>query len=157
MSAFEIEIQLETEVPLPAKEVRRQLSQAATVTLEAEAVEAPAALTLLLTSDEKIQAMNRTYRQVDKPTDVLSFPADQGFPGMDAYLGDVAIAVPVAQAQAAVAGHGLLAELTLLTVHGVLHLLGYDHLESDEQEAMWAAQDQILGDLGVDVRSPDYD
>lgn len=157
MSAFEIEIQLEAELPLAAVEVRQQLSRAATTTLEAEAVQPPVALTILLTSDEQVQAMNRTYRQVDKATDVLSFPADQAFPGMDAYLGDVAIAVPVAQAQAAAAGHGLLPELTLLAVHGVLHLLGHDHVEPDEKEAMWSAQDQILAKLGVDVRSPTYD
>lgn len=154
MSAFEIEIQLEAELPLTAAEVRQHLSQAAIATLQTEEVPSPAALTILLTSDEQIHAMNRTYRHVDKPTDVLSFPADGEFPGMDAYLGDVAIAVPVAQAQAAAAGHGLLPELTLLTIHGVLHLLGHDHVEPDEKQAMWTAQDQILAQLDVDVRSP---
>lgn len=157
MSAFEVEIQLETALPLATERVRTRLADAAVATLEAEAVTAPAALTLLLTSSEQIHTMNRTYRHVDKPTDVLSFPAERDVPGMDGYLGDVAIAVPVAQAQAGAAGHGLLAELALLTVHGVLHLLGHDHLEPAEKEAMWAAQDRILAELGLDLRSPAYD
>ena len=157
MTAFEIEIQLEAELPLPAAQVQHRLRQVATATLQAEAVPAPAALTILLTSAEQIHVMNRTYRHEDKPTDVLSFPADQDVPGMDAYLGDVAIAVSVAQAQAAAAGHGLLSELSLLTVHGVLHLIGYDHIEPDEKDAMWAAQDRILSELGLDLRSPTTD
>jgi probable rRNA maturation factor len=137
--------------------VRNALQRAASATLQEEEVPAPASLTLLLTSAERMQALNLAYRQLDEPTDVLSFPAEQGLPGMDAYLGDVAIAVPVAQAQAEAGGHGLLAELSLLTVHGTLHLLGYDHLEPDEKQAMWTVQDQILAQLGLALRSPTYD
>jgi len=157
MSGFEIEIQMETGLPLSADQVRAHLTRAATVTLQSENVAAPAALTLLLTSREQVHTMNRTFRHIDKPTDVLSFPADRNVPGMDVYLGDVAIAVPVAQAQADAAGHGLLPELTLLTVHGVLHLLGHDHLEPQGQQLMWAAQDRILSRLGLDLRSPVYE
>jgi probable rRNA maturation factor len=157
MTDFEVEVRLETELSLPAGRLRSQLIKAAVLTLREEGATAPAALTLLLTSAEQIRVMNRNFRQTDKPTDVLSFPAEQDVPGMEAYLGDVVIAVPVAQAQADAAGHGLLPELILLTVHGVLHLLGYDHLALEEQEAMWSVQDRILGQLGVELRSPAYD
>ena len=158
MSAFEIEIQVDDDLQLPDGEIDEALRRAAAATLQVENIPADGAsvpgLTLLLTSSERIHQMNREYRQVDKPTDVLSFPAEQDVPGMDAYLGDVVLAVPVARTQAATAGHDLLSELVLLTVHGVLHLLGYDHLVPEEKEAMWAVQDQVLARLGVDVRSP---
>lgn len=157
MSAFEVEIQVEVDLPLPQAELRRRLERAVTAALQAEGVAPPAALTILLTSGERIRVLNRTYRKIDKATDVLSFGADAGVPGMDAYLGDVAVALPVAQAQAEAGGHSLLDELTLLSVHGVLHLLGYDHVEPDEKEAMWAAQDRVLAQLGSALRSPVYD
>ena len=88
---------------------------------------------------------------------MLSFPAGEPMPGMEAYLGDIAIAIPVAVEQARSAGHGLLDELALLTVHGVLHLLGHDHAEPAEQQEMWRLQDAILAGLELPLRSPDYD
>lgn len=157
MSRFEIEVRPEVPLPLAADRVREHLIRAAAVTLREEDVTGPAALTLMLISEQQIQVLNRTYRRLDKPTDVLSFLAAQDVPGMGAYLGDVAIAVPVAQAQADAAGHDLLAELILLTVHGVLHLLGHDHYEPHEKSRMWAVQDRVLSELGLDLSSPIYD
>jgi probable rRNA maturation factor len=79
-------------------------------------------------------------------------------PGADAaYLGDVAIAVPTAERQAAIKGHTPLAELQLLAVHGVLHLLGHDHLDAGQKAAMWAAQAAILGKLGLASIQPTED
>lgn len=105
-------------------------------------------LTVLLTGDDEVRTLNRVHRGIDEPTDVLSFPsATEGFP-MAAegarYLGDIAVSVPRAQAQAADAGHSLNSELQLLVVHGVLHLLGYDHGTEEERASMWARQDAIL-------------
>ncbi len=102
-------------------------------------------VTVLLTSDARLQELNRTYRQVDAPTDVLSFPqrdsqpADAGCkpalpPNRCEYLGDIAISLPRVQAQAAAHGHGEERELAYLFVHSFLHLLGHTH----EQDAAYA-------------------
>jgi probable rRNA maturation factor len=113
------------------------------------------ALTLVLTGDEAIQELNRQYLGFDSPTDVLSFPAGEVDPEtQEFYLGDVILSYPRAQAQAAAAGHPLEAELQLLTVHGVLHLLGYDHAERQEKDLMWSEQDRILTILGCPARPP---
>jgi probable rRNA maturation factor len=90
---------------------------------------------------------------------VLSFPAGEVMPGMAeaglaAYLGDVAISVARAAAQAAAGGHSLAAELQLLTVHGVLHLLGHDHDEPAAKAAMWAAQTAVLTQLEAEITGP---
>ncbi len=112
-------------------------------------------LTLIVTGDDALQELNRRYLEIDAPTDVLSFPAGEVNPENGAfYLGDIAISYQRAQAQAALAGHPVEAELQLLVVHGVLHLLGYDHAEPDEKAAMWAAQDRVLAELGSAAQSP---
>ena len=121
------------------------LRLAALATLEMEPVPVPAGLTILLTDDAHLHELNLTYRQEDKPTDVLSFHfAGPAGLEMDGYLGDIAISVETAHRQAQAAGHALLDELRILTVHGVLHLLGYDHDKPAAQAAMWAVQDKIL-------------
>ena len=79
-------------------------------------------VTVALVPDQRIRALNRQFRRKDRPTDVLSFPADER-----GRLGDIVIGVGVARAQAAEAGHSLGAELRVLALHGLLHLLGYDH------------------------------
>jgi probable rRNA maturation factor len=107
-------------------------------------------LTLVLTGDERIRALNRDFLHLDAPTDVLSFPADEPDPETGRrYLGDVVLSVPRAMVQAGVGGHPLEAEVQLLVVHGILHLLGHDHSEAEEKTRMWAAQAEILERLGV--------
>jgi probable rRNA maturation factor len=83
-------------------------------------------LAVAIVPDARIRALNRQYRRTDAPTDVLSFPSDER-----GYLGDVVIAAGVARRQARAAGHSLQTELRVLALHGLLHLLGYDH-EHDE-------------------------
>jgi probable rRNA maturation factor len=81
-----------------------------------------------LVGDRRIRALNRAYRGVDRPTDVLSFPANAPGPaGAPTHLGDIVIATGVAKRQARSAGHALGTELRVLALHGLLHLLGYDH------------------------------
>ena len=110
-------------------------------------------VTLLVTDDEAVAAYNQQYRGVEGPTDVLSFAAQEPTPGfitapeMAAYLGDIVIALPFTRRQAAALNRTLIAELRLLAVHGVLHLLGYDHAEPEEEAIMWAKQDAILAGL----------
>jgi probable rRNA maturation factor len=146
------DIELQTEVDLPADSAAL-IRAAAAATLTAESVDAPASLTILVTDDHALQNLNRDFLGLDEPTDVLSFPAGDPMPGMEPYLGDFAISLPRATAQAETAGHPVTAELQLLTVHGVLHLLGYDHAEPDEKAAMWAAQAGVLAQLGVTLKN----
>lgn len=112
----------------------------------------PSALSVLITDNARLQELNLEFRQVDSPTDVLSFPTNDELPGEDGpflYLGDIAISVNYAENQAKANGHSLSAEMQLLTIHGVLHLLGYDHYHGDEKEEMWDIQSQILAKLGL--------
>jgi len=107
-------------------------------------------LTIVLTDDDQLQQLNRRYLGIDAPTDVLSFPAAEMDPdSRRAYLGDVLISVPRAQAQAAAAGHPLESEAQLLAVHGVLHLLGFDHAETEERARMWSVQNEVLESIGL--------
>ncbi len=107
-------------------------------------------LSVVLTDDEQLQELNRDYLGVDAPTDVLSFPASETDPESgEAYLGDILISVQRASQQAEAAGHPLQAEVQLLVVHGVLHLLGHDHAEPKEKARMWSAQSAILKSLGL--------
>jgi len=107
-------------------------------------------LSIVLTDDAQLQALNREYLGVDAPTDVLSFPASEPDPESGAmYLGDILISVPRAAQQASDAGHPLASEVQLLVVHGVLHLLGHDHSDPVEKSRMWAAQGAILESLGL--------
>jgi probable rRNA maturation factor len=109
-----------------------------------------AELTIVLTDDAQLHTLNRDYLNVDAPTDVLSFPSDQTDPETGSrYLGDILISVERAAAQAAGAEHAVEAEVQLLVVHGVLHLLGHDHAAADEKARMWKAQAEILSNLGL--------
>jgi len=125
------------------------LERAANATLAQQS--APDAdLTIVLTGDKQIQTLDRNYLGKDNPTDVLSFPASETDPETGRlYLGDIIISVPRAEAQSSAGGHTLEAELSLLVVHGVLHLLGHDHAQGDEKKRMWEAQNGILISLGV--------
>lgn len=138
----------------------RAVAAAANMAMTHESVSDGAALTLLLTDDDYLRQLNLQYRGEDRATDVLSFPAGDPIPGNEhllEYLGDIAISVQMAEAQAEAKGHDVTAELQLLAVHGVLHLLGYDHLDGEEKASMWAAQAAILGRLGLEGIQPTED
>jgi len=107
-------------------------------------------MTIVLVEDARIQALNRDFLSHDAPTDVLSFPADEPDPETGRrYLGDVVISLARAVEQARERGHAFEAEMQLLVVHGVLHLIGHDHAGPEEKERMWAAQAGALERLGV--------
>jgi probable rRNA maturation factor len=113
------------------------------------------ALTIALSGDETLQTLNQQYLGHNYPTDVLSFPSDADDPDSGGrYFGDIAISFPRAVAQAQAGGHALEAELQLLTVHGVLHLLGHDHAEPAEKDRMWQAQSEILTILSSEIDGP---
>lgn len=152
--AYTIDIQSTKRYPTP---LMRDAAAAANEAMATQGVSDGAAVTILLTDDEYIRALNLQYRDEDAATDVLSFPAGDPLPGSEhllEYLGDIAISVETAERQAAAKGHDLGAELQLLGVHGVLHLLGYDHADEDQKAEMWAAQSAILKKLGLEGVQP---
>jgi len=124
---------------------------------EAEGV-SDAEVCVTLTDDDRIHELNRTWRGIDRPTDVLSFPLREPGEGETAVheapegpepLGDIVISVPRAAEQAAQYGHSFERELAFLAVHGFLHLLGYDHQTPDEEREMFARQEAILEQFGL--------
>ena len=157
---YTVDVQSTSRFPAP---LLRAVAAASHAAMTHQGVAEGAALTILLTDDDYIRQLNMQYRGEDHATDVLSFPSGEPMPGVEEqaeYLGDIAIAVPFAQRQAAARGHDATAEMQLLAVHWVLHLLGYDHLDVDEKAAMWQAQADILRALGLDGIQPteeDYD
>ena len=104
-------------------------------------------ITVKITGDKQLKELNKRFLGEDRATDVLSFPSGS----KDGYLGDLAISVPRARAQAKVGKHSLQQELQLLAVHGTLHLLGHDHSSAKDKAAMWNAQQRILSKLGVSI------
>ena len=116
---------------------------------------ADAEVSVTLTDDAHIHVLNRTYRSIDRPTDVLSFalmeseePEIVGAKQHEV-LGDLVISLERAQAQAEEYGHSALRELSFLTVHGMLHLLGYDHIEEGERLEMEEEQRHVMEELGI--------
>jgi probable rRNA maturation factor len=154
---IEVAVQVDEEY---AGHVRTEpLRRAAISTARHEKTSGPAEMAIVVTGDAKVRLLNRNYRGVDAPTDVLSFGGSEGgtivMPvGAPHYLGDVVVSYPQAEAQARRLGHPVEAELQLLIVHGVLHLLGHDHAEPGEKTAMWSAQKEILAELDVPVANP---
>ncbi len=120
--------------------------------LEAEGAP-PCELSVTVTNDEMVRALNREYAGEDAVTDVLSFSQREGeefvgAPGSVPPLGEVVIALPQAALQASEAGRSVEEELTRLLIHGTLHLLGYDHAEPDEERRMHAREEELLGAIG---------
>src|SRR5919108_5187835 len=139
-------IHIETEFDFP----NHLLERAANAALAHQAQPLDSELSIILTNDARLHELNLNYLAVDAPTDVLSFPASETDPETGArYIGDILISMPRAQAQAEAASHPLEWEVQLLVVHGVLHLLGYDHAEAAEKARMWKAQAEILERLGL--------
>jgi probable rRNA maturation factor len=125
--------------PLPLRAVIRRALQAAAAH---EAVPSGVSVGVLVCDDETIRAYNRRFANQDHATDVLSFPSDAG-----GELGDIILSLDHLRAQAATAGHSLDREAATLTVHGFLHLLGYDHAKKREERAMFARTDEIVAGL----------
>ena len=126
------------------------LERAARAALTHQKRSADSNLSIVLTDDKRLRQLNRDYLGIDAPTDVLSFPASESDPDTGSpYLGDILISIPRAKAQAKAAGHPLESEAQLLVAHGVLHLLGHDHVKPREKAKMWKAQAEILKSLGL--------
>jgi probable rRNA maturation factor len=149
-----VKISITTEVKLEDGRIFRETLKGVIKTvLTAEQTELNSEVSLLITSQQKVHDLNRTYLGEDRPTDVLSFPMlppyqeNPGFitpPDGFKHLGEVIISLPQAITQAAEHGHTMEREITILTIHGVLHLLGYDHGEPEEEARMKAREVEIL-------------
>lgn len=136
--------------------VRPLVRRCCNAVLVAEKFKGRAEISVTFTDDERIRQLNREFRNIDRSTDVLSFPLgengvyDVNFATGDSELGDIVISVPHAMAQAEEYGHSLQREIGFLTVHSMLHLLGYDHVNGiEEEKVMFAKQKEILDKLGL--------
>lgn len=107
---------------------------------------------IIFVNNETIHSINKEYRGVDRPTDVISFALedDNTFVSTDIrILGDIYISIDKAREQATSYGHSLKREISFLTIHGLLHLLGYDHMEPEEEKEMFGLQELILDGYGI--------
>lgn len=104
----------------------------------------------MLLDDAAQQALNRDWRQIDKPTNVLSFPQIEPFGPVVGILGDITLARETLEREAAEMGKSLTDHYTHLVVHGFLHILGYDHTDETEALVMEGLETQILANLGID-------
>ena len=142
------------------REAAGLIKKAVHMALDAEGVDIPCIVNVMLTDDEGIHAVNKEFRNVDRATDVLSFPFNELTPGefdpavcekdMDTgavLLGDMMISLEHCEAQGEEFGHGFAREIQYLTVHSVLHLLGYDHVDEGEMKRQMRAREKaIMGD-----------
>ncbi|MHB8627262.1 MAG: rRNA maturation RNase YbeY [Aggregatilineales bacterium] len=159
---YQIDVQAEVEgTSVPTERLITAIGHV----LDTHDVSRDSALTVVIAADEYVGDLNKQFRGVDAPTDVLSFPADAPPPQPDwidaedeepPYLGDLIIAYPYTVRQANELGHALDDELTLLVIHGTLHLLGYDHDTPENQDEMWAAQAEALAHANVPIAVPRF-
>lgn len=155
----------QVEVAADWQEAMEKLFETAVAaTLQAEQVETPVEVSLSVVSEEVIRETNREFRRIDQVTDVLSFPLVE-YEGLspaegvargdidpdtgEVCLGDVMICYQRAKEQAEAFGHSLEREMGFLTVHSMLHLLGYDHMEPEEEKVMTEKQKRILEGIGL--------
>ena len=145
--------------------IRHLIRRAISATLRHENFGRDTMISVTLTDNEGIRQKNREFRGIDAPTDVLSFPiydmknGDLPLPGeKNCELGDIVLSLERADEQARTYGHGLDREISFLTVHSVLHLLGYDHEASREEELnMRTVQRAIMKELGLEIRAQEDD
>ena len=148
----------ETDTPIDYA-LKLLIRRAIISSLDYEGFENNAEVSVTFTDNEGIKALNAQYRGIDKETDVLSFPLTD-FEGGDeppvdeeiTGLGDIVISLEKAQAQADEYGHSFEREMAFLTVHSMLHLLGYDHVNSEKDEEMRCRQREILNNMGLGVK-----
>ncbi|MDO9458110.1 rRNA maturation RNase YbeY [Nocardioides sp.] len=130
----------------------KHLAQLSRFVMDSMRVHPLAELCIKAVDEATITELNEKWMEKEGPTDVLAFPMDELRPGLvdeepeEGVLGDIMLCPQIAEQQGETAGHGTLAEIELLTVHGILHLLGYDHAEPEEHAEMFGLQDRLLGE-----------
>ncbi len=106
-------------------------------------------ISISFVDNEEIRLLNKEYRNIDKVTDVLSFPLDENIPVPIPLLGDIVISVEKALEQAKTYGHSFVREVAYLTAHSMLHLLGYDHMEKEEKDVMRSKEKEVMKRLKI--------
>ena len=135
----------------------RELARLSRFVLERMRVHPLAELCIKAVDEDTMALLNRQWMDKDGPTDVLAFPMDELRPGLvnedpeEGVLGDLVLCPAIAEKQGETAGHGTEAEIELLTVHGILHLLGYDHAEPEEHAEMFGLQAELLASWKPDA------
>ena len=106
---------------------------------------------IIFVNNDYIHKLNKQYRNIDRETDVITFALedDKTFNPVERILGDIYISIDKAKSQSVEYGHSLERELCFLSVHGMLHLLGYDHMEKEEERVMFNLQEEILDEMGI--------
>ena len=145
MNKVEVFIQVGEEVP-ELETVEKVLNKA----IEKEKLD-NVSFNLIIVDNDYIHELNKTYRNIDRETDVITFALedDKTFNPEIRILGDVYISIDKAISQSEEYNHSLRRELCFLAVHGLLHLLGYDHMEKEEEEVMFKLQEDILNEMGI--------
>lgn len=139
----------------PPDDFEKLIEDCARAALLEEEIEDDAEVSVTLVDNARIRELNNEFREIDRETDVLSFPLgdENGFevdPDTDAILlGDIVISLERARSQAEEYGHGLRREVAFLVTHSLFHLLGYDHLTPEDEAEMFAKQEKVLGKLGI--------
>ena len=168
MSAY---LEIAWDVPMPP-DADRLLQKTAAACAEAEGIALPVYAQLRVTDDDTIREINREYRNIDRATDVLSFPSTDCKPRKTlghcekkllrerdetgrCFLGDIIISLPRAREQAAEYGHSLEREFAYLTAHAMFHLMGYDHMQDEDKERMRAMEEKALNQIGISRVSDD--
>lgn len=152
-----LEIDFLDEVNELAEQEISEIEKLLNFAAEKENVEAGSELSVTFVSNERIQEINREYRDKDRPTDVISFALEEMGEGeleivgeeIPRILGDIIISIPKAREQAAEYNHSFMRELGFLAVHGFLHLLGYDHMNAQDEKKMFDRQKEILAGFGL--------
>lgn len=152
-----IEIDFYDETEELDEEMVNKIQQLIEYAARYENIEEDFEISLTIVHNDKIQEINREYRGKDQPTDVISFALEELGEGeipitgenLPRVLGDIIISLDKAREQAEEYGHSLMRELGFLTVHGFLHLLGYDHETKEEEEIMFQKQEEILNQFGL--------
>lgn len=150
-----IEYSNEQDKLAPPEDFERLVEDCTRAALEEEEIEDDAEVSVTLIDNARIRELNAEFREIDRETDVLSFPLgdDEGFevdPDTDAILlGDVVISLERAKSQAEEYGHSFRREVAFLVTHSLFHLLGYDHMTPEEETEMFAKQEKVLEKLGI--------
>jgi probable rRNA maturation factor len=154
---FNMEINVLTEEGLEVETSSDWMQEIVSKTLSTENLPPNIEISLVITGQERIRELNKEYRDIDSPTDVLSFSMSEhkdeeqtafiGPPDGLVHLGEVIVSYPQAQIQARERGHSLNKEMAILIIHGVLHILGFDHEKPEMEPSMTAREQEILSDL----------
>ncbi|GAB2573106.1 rRNA maturation RNase YbeY [Gracilibacillus alcaliphilus] len=152
-----MEIDFNDETGMISNEHMELVKQLLLYAAEQEDISPEAEVSISFVNDDEIHRLNKQFRQIDRPTDVLSFALEEQVEGelaitgaaLPVVLGDIIISVDKITEQAEQYNHSFTRELGFLTVHGLLHLIGYDHMNKEDEQKMFTRQEEILNDFGL--------